>query len=278
MHQSPRELIIVRHFESEANTAIHAINDRYEYRPSEILQSVAYTQYRLTENGINKGEPIGKFLRDTFPTFDRCFSSDMVRAVETALVINEKGGYHAAREQYTGWEVTALIRERYWGDLEQPSKKDDELVKFHAELRKKQDIFTWQPPNGESFDAAMHRARTFLRDIHVRRFRNPLVVSHGDFILACMAVIEGITSMDIKPGMHHFREDVPPNGAIVHYRTTTEFPDDNPRAHNPFYFEEVRETSKKHPTEFGPWRKIRHNGKIAEEMRAYVDRYPRVLE
>lgn len=272
-----RELIIVRHFESESNKAIHAIRSGYDYALSEMLKSIAYTQYRLTEEGIKKGEPIGAFLRESFPTFDRCFSSDMVRAIETGLIVNEPGGYYAARDQHTGWEVTPLIRERFWGDLEQPGADIDQLVRYHVELRKKQDIFTWQPPNGESFDAAMHRARTFLRDIHVRRFKNPLVVSHGDFILALMAVIEGKTSMDVKDGTHFFINDVPPNGAIIHYRTTTEFEDDNPKAHNPFYFEEARETSKEHPTEFGPWRKIRHGGKTPEEMRAYIDRYPRVL-
>lgn len=274
----PRELIIIRHFESESNKAIHAIKTGKDYTLSEMLQSIAHTQYRLTEEGIKNGIPIGEFLRDTFPTFDRCFSSDMVRAIETGLIVNERGGYYAARDQYTGWEITGLIRERHWGDLEQPGRDLAKLVDLHTELRKKQDIFTWLPPNGESFDSAMHRARTHLRDIHVRRFQSPLMVSHGDFILAVKAVVEGKTSMDVKEGAHFFTDDVPTNGTIIHYRTTTAFSDDNPKAHNPFYFEEVRETSKDHPTEFGDWRKIRHGGKTADEMRKYVDRYPRKLE
>lgn len=272
-----RDLILIRHLPSEANIAVDAIQERGDYNPSEAMKGVTHTQYRLTPEGIKKyGIPIRDFLAKEFPNFDRCYTSDMVRAVETALVLNKLGAYCPAKDEHIGWEISPLLRERFWGSIEQPGRELAGLVQYHKELRTREDIFTWLPPNGEPFGLAMLRARVFLHDVHDRRFKRALAITHGDFFMACDAVIREMTSLDTN-GSHYFNNGVPHNGAIIHYRTTTEFPSDNPKQQNPFYFEEFRMTSRDKPTEFGPWERIRHGGRTPEEMLDYVNRFNHVF-
>jgi broad specificity phosphatase PhoE len=289
-----RDLILVRHLPSVANKAIHEIVESHTFTMGELLRNVPHPQYRLTQEGADKGIVIGEFLRKKFEYFDWCYCSDMDRAIETALIFNEKGGYYKPEDRYLGWQVTGRIRERFWGDLEQPGWKDADLVEEHSKrrggkhiyklelpdgthikVRMIEDIFTWVPPNGEPFVVTQGRACDILRDAHVRKFRRPLLVTHGDFILACMSVLENKTSLDTN-GKYLWRKRIPDNGSIIHYHVG-ELDEDNPKAHNPFYFEKVRETSAKHPTRFGPWREIRHSCRTPEEMRAFINQHPRIL-
>ncbi|HXK37994.1 MAG TPA: histidine phosphatase family protein [Candidatus Paceibacterota bacterium] len=289
-----RDLILVRHLPSVANKAIHEIIQEHAFHMSELLRRVPHPQYRLTQEGADKGVEIGEFLRSEFPKIDWCYSSDMDRAIETALIFTPRGAYYEPEDRYLGFQITGRLRERFWGDLEQPGWKHAELVEEHRKIREGvdtfelklpngeklavrriEDIFTWVPPNGEPFVVTQGRACDVLRDAHARKFKNPCFYTHGDWILAAMSVLENKTSLDTN-GKYLWRDRIPDNGSIIHYHVG-ELDEDNPKAHNPFYFEWVRETSRDHPTEFGPVREIRHSCRTPEEMWAFINQHPRIL-
>ena len=264
-----RSIVIVRHMESEGNIANSAFHNG-DLSVKERLGNVSPANYRLSKKGRIQGEEIGRFLSKHFPNFDRCLTSDMVRAVETALLVNRQGSTCPKESTGIGWEVSPLLRERSWGDIER--FVGPETLADMREQRDIEDVFTWNPPNGELFTTTMIRAREILRTVHSREEGTTLIVTHGEALLAIRAVIEGQSAVHTN-GKHDFTE-LPHNGAVIQYRKRIYLP----HVENPFFFEEVRSTSKETFTQFGEWREISTKEHSPESLQAYIEKYPHVLE
>ena len=115
-----RELVLVRHGESEGNVA---------YQRSKMGDASMYSgeflrrhsgQWRLTDQGIEQAEAAGAWLRAHYPEgFERLYVSEYLRAKETAGHLNlPPGGASGDPKKAHMWFAELVLREREFGRLE----------------------------------------------------------------------------------------------------------------------------------------------------------------
>lgn len=176
---------IVRHGETEWNT-------------KGLIQG--HLDSPLTKKGVNQAKEIAKKLKKI--KFDLVFSSDLLRAKETANII--------VREDKLTVNTTKLLRERAFGEFE--GKPHADTMKIYEETLKflnTNDRFKHKPGhNIESDEEVTTRFITFLRETTVAYpQKNILVVTHGGIIRAFLihagyATYEDFAFMDIENGSY----------------------------------------------------------------------------
>lgn len=180
----PRDLVLVRHGQSEANVRQKASRRGDDSLFTEDLVTVPDRSWRLTELGAAQAQSAGRFLQDTFPKgFDRYIVSPFMRTRETAANLQLPGAE---------WEENRMIRERSWGEIDGLSvAKFQELYPLNARLKEIDPIY-WAPPAGESLAAVLeNRVSNFLRSLsRDSTGSRVLAVTHGDFILSTRMLIE----------------------------------------------------------------------------------------
>ncbi len=168
----PTEIVIVRHGQCTGNVA-----DRASYKGDHRLftkeiRSQKSSLWSLTPTGIRESKSSGEWIRNKIsPAFDYYFSSDYVRAIETAA--------HMGFEK-SCWKENSLLREREWGGSENlPYSERNELFqRFGTSLT--EDSLSWSPPNGESMITIIEKVKSFLDEVKmVTSGKRVLIVSHG---------------------------------------------------------------------------------------------------
>lgn len=179
----PKNLILVRHGQSEANVIQKADKAGDQALFSEETMLVADRSWRLTTNGVAQAKAAGAWIRDNVTTLDRCITSPFVRTRETAANLCLPD----AR-----WEENRVVRERSWGEISPLPRKVFEEQYAHNALLKRKDPLYWAPPAGESIaNVAENRVRNLLSTLHRESSeQNVLIVSHGDFMWATRLVLE----------------------------------------------------------------------------------------
>ncbi len=123
----------------------------------------------LTREGIKRIEALAHRLNKY--TFDAVYSSDQLRAVETARIIMQKSKLDITKDE--------RLRERSFGILEGLNR--DEIKQKHPEIwermmaRDPEYIF----PEGETGNDFYNRTVNFFEEIAENPHQNILVVSHG---------------------------------------------------------------------------------------------------
>lgn len=171
----------------------------------------------LSERGIEEALKAGELLRDY--RFDVIFTSELVRAVQTAMLImsrnssgvpkieHENGrmekwgrvyGEHGKKyvPVYKSWH----LNERYYGKL-QGWNKDHARKVFGAERvhlwRRSYDV---APPDGESLKDTATRTVPYLREKifpELEKGRNVLVSAHGNSLRSIVMHIERLTEEEV---------------------------------------------------------------------------------
>ncbi len=158
-----------------------------------------------TDIPLNKaGENQAKELKDKLQSihFDKIFSSDLIRAKQTAEII--------ATERKLLVTTSTLLRERNFGDMEgQSVEEQKKLLELYREMTD-EEILTHKPNSHfETNDELMTRFITFLREVAVGfANKNVLIVSHGS-ILRTFLIHVGFTTHKLAPYRMF------PNGAYV---------------------------------------------------------------
>jgi 2,3-bisphosphoglycerate-dependent phosphoglycerate mutase len=175
-----RLLVLVRHGQSEWN-----------------LKNL-FTGWRdvdLTEKGVAEARAAGRMLRNKGFTFDRAYTSVLIRAQRTLTLMLEELGQ-------TGLETVKdqALNERDYGDLT-GLNKDDARRKWGEEQ-----VLLWRrsydvpPPGGESLKDTLARSLPYyMKEIlpDVLTGRRVLVSAHGNSLRALIMAIEGLTPEDI---------------------------------------------------------------------------------
>lgn len=135
----------------------------------------------LTPLGVEQARALHVRLRTT--DFDRCVSSDLVRAVDTAAAV--------LQGRALPWLRVRALRERDAGAWERRRvaelERDGDLPVLHA--------FDGRPPGGESLRDVATRALGALAGLETAAAT--LVVAHGALMRAVLGVIDGRPSEDI---------------------------------------------------------------------------------
>jgi NAD+ kinase len=169
----PNNLVLIRHGESEGNVAVarSKAGDHSAYDgPFKRRHS---SKWRLTNNGIEQALKTGEWLRNELGlTFDRFYTSEYIRAMETAAHL----GIDNAR-----WYADFYLRERNWGSLDRVSVLEREQ-KFQEAMEERDiDPFFWTPPNGESLADLCVRIDRVNNTLHREcDGKNVIIVCHGE--------------------------------------------------------------------------------------------------
>ncbi len=186
---SERLLVLVRHGQSEWN-----------------LKNL-FTGWKdpdLTEQGVKEAIDAGRRLKALGLTFDKGFTSDLVRAQDTMkLMLKELG------QEDLPVSRDLALNERHYGDL-CGLNKDDARQKWGAEQvhlwRRSYDV---QPPGGESLKDTVARVLPYYNQEilpAVLRGERVLVAAHGNSLRALVMVLDRLTaetipSMELATGV-----------------------------------------------------------------------------
>ena len=217
----PRDLVLVRHGESEGNLATQAAREGDLRFYTDAFTTTPGHGWRLTPTGRTQAQKIGAWLRSEFtpaqpdcPGFDLMMVSPYVRARETAAHLQLPAA---------AWVSNRALRERDWGDIGSMVRGEFEHgPRFVENARmKRHDPLYWVAPGGESIaQVAEDRVRNALDTLHREASgQRVLCVTHGELIWAMRLVLERwgdkeFTARDSDP---HYRIS---NGQAIHYTRT----------------------------------------------------------
>jgi NAD+ kinase len=212
MAMLPRDLILVRHGESEGNVANKRSRQGDDSAYTADFLNRHSTQLRLTDKGKKQAKAAGQWLRENgFAHFDRHYVSEYARALETAALLDLPDA---------SWYMDFQLRERSYGLMDIiPDSIRKERFAEHMRLRNIH-LFYAPLPDGESMAEACDRVRnnviaTLHREMSDKRV---IIVSHGETIRAIRVVLERMPA-DLY---HSVDKEDPPwfkigNGQVIHY-------------------------------------------------------------
>lgn len=150
----------------------------------------------LTEAGMEQAAALREELKDIH--FDAVFSSDLLRAVKTAEILN--------LEKQLAVTTSELIREKKYGAFEGKTYDEFEdkykvLWDKYGKLSYKERFTTKIADDIESDEEAVSRYITFLREIAVSHAgKTVLVVSHGGIMKALLLHLGYADPDSMPPG------------------------------------------------------------------------------
>ena len=269
----PIDLVLVRHGQSEGNLA---------KRRSEAGDHSAFTKefrrrhsasFRLTIKGREQAQQAGEFLRKEFTgegiAFDRYYTSDYLRAMETA------GGLELPN---ASWYRDFYLTERDWGELD-IYPEDERERKFMVELRRRKvEPFFWKPPNGESFAELSLRIDRVLHTLHREcSDKRVIIVCHGEVMRAFQVRLERLSQERFKELVSsRNRDDRIYNCQILHY--TRRYPFDKSLPVLPYagWVRWIRPTGTSITS--SDWREIKRPRYSNAELLEIVSRTPAMVE
>ena len=157
------KLYMIRHGQSEANFAkVHA----------------GWAPFHLTEKGRSEAERIGGILEGI--SFDKVYSSDVLRAVETQQIAMPEAEC----------ERISLIREINSGNLIGKSFAEC-TEKFGESYTQNRKLFEFAEYEGESYADFCARLREFLTMMENSGYEKVAVFCHGGVINTLLDIITG---------------------------------------------------------------------------------------
>lgn len=151
--------------------------------------------YPLSARGIREAERLAERLKEQ--RFSAFFSSNLLRAVQTARIISSRGKAPPP-------VLLPLLQEYCWGVIQGLTGKEIEERFPSLAARLRRDFHHALIPGSEGLERLFSRVRAFYRllDILDRRknFSSPvLVVSHGRFLQAFIIFFLGCDPADSWP-------------------------------------------------------------------------------
>ena len=207
----PLDLVLVRHGESEGNVAVKASKkkgDVHYYTPE--FLSRQSSKWRLTDKGKKHAEAAGEWLRANFPKFDRYYSSEYIRALETAALLGLDGAM---------WyrELYLRERDRGWFDVISYSALKKEFAEEFAQWGRS--TLFGSPPGGESMADMCMRIDRVLNTLH-RECENKrvIIVCHGEVMWAFRMRLERMPQEEwVRLEASTDNADKVFNGQVIHY-------------------------------------------------------------
>ena len=187
-------LVLVRHGQSEWN------------------QKNLFTGWRdpdLTEQGVDEANKAGLKLKSLNLSFDAMYTSDLLRAQKTGMIILDK---LKAKDLPT--IKNQALNERNYGDLA-GLNKDDAREKWG-----KEQVHIWRrsfdipPPDGESLKDTAERVLPYFKAEIMPKIKdglNILIAAHGNSLRALIMELDSIPSNEIV------KLEIP-TGAPIHYQ------------------------------------------------------------
>lgn len=265
----PRDLVLVRHGQSEGNVATTAAkHGNHAYYTDKYMATPGH-QWRLTELGRSQAATIGAWITKNLGAFDHHYVSPFVRTQETA------GNLALPNSQ---WLLNRALRERDWGDIGSMRKDTFEATYPDNFWMQKNDPLYWTPPGGESIAmVAEDRVRNVLNTWHREASSDRVIaVSHGEAMLAFRLVLERLSDTAFAEIEANDAENIK-NCEAFHY--TRIDPDTNLTMPRLSFVRRARPVQKDGEwcVEVSPWRQFSSHAYSSEELLANVENVPRLI-
>ena len=179
----PRDIVLVRHGQSEANVIQKQIKADEGFEPPEAFFDRHDSQMQLTPLGIEQAQAAGGWLAQHFPNnFDHHWVSSLTRTVQTA-------GHLAL---HGDWRIEDLLRERDWGEFGMQSG-EQQRTQYESSYRlREQNKWYWCPAGGESLGTGVRlRWERILNTMHRQMEGQTFIgVTHGETIEVGRVILE----------------------------------------------------------------------------------------
>lgn len=263
----PRDLVLVRHGQSEANIIQKERKTNPDAEAPEGFFDRHDSRMRLSLLGIEQAEATGAWLQQEFPDgFDRYYTSSLTRTIETAGRLAIHGE----------WYVDDRWRERDWGEygILTGSEQED-----HYELSKKlktQSKWYWCPPGGESLATGVRLRLEDILDTFHRELagKTGVVVTHGETIDVARFVLERLLPEEWER-QEQDKDYKLANCQILHYSRVD--PDTGVLGSRLEWRRSVCAWDSTQSWQQGSWTHIDHRRYSDDELLDLVEEYPRLL-
>ncbi len=184
----PLELTMVRHGQSEANTAQGLDIAGSKHPVAEQIYDRPDWKQRLSKQGVSQAKIAGEWIEANIPGGVKGFNVKLVspylRTRETAAHL---GGVSA-----DGWRVDDRIVERYWGAYGRLTTEQQAAMFPHTTKLKEVDPWYASLDGGESPASGVRlRFRDLLGTLHREAAeKRVILVSHGEFMWVGRQVLE----------------------------------------------------------------------------------------
>lgn len=183
----PKDLVLVRHGQSEGNIVQRAFKDGPGMEIPPGFNQTHDWLYRLTPEGIEQAKAAGQWLLREFGplevAFDERYTSSYIRTRETAIHI---GGPACT------WLIDDRLTERDWGiyNAVPPNERDQHFP--HTQRIREQSSLRWRPDGGEALmSEVLLRFRNWLDTLHREQSnKRVMAVTHGELMWVARYVIE----------------------------------------------------------------------------------------
>lgn len=155
---------------------------------------------------------------------DICFTSLLVRAIETAVIClteneeicNGKSPvvkHNLDDPQWHGWDkyqgesseelpifTSMALDERYYGDLQGLNKAETAEELGKELVHKWRRSFSVRPPNGESLEDTMNRTLPFFKErvmLHLKQGDNTLIAAHGNSLRSIIMELDKLEPEEV---------------------------------------------------------------------------------
>ena len=179
-------LVLVRHGQSEWN---------------KLNLFTGWKDVPLSEKGEAEAKQAGQLLKAQGFTFDQAFTSHLIRAWKTLLLIMDEMGWDTIGQERDLPTISSKsLNERDYGDLK-GLNKDDARKKWG-----KEQVHIWRrsfdtpPPGGESLKDTADRVLPYYEDHiwpHVKAGKNVIVSAHGNSLRALMMKLDSLSREEV---------------------------------------------------------------------------------
>ena len=185
----PRDLLFIRHGQSEANIVQKNSNHGVDPGTTGKIFARPDWQQRLTDKGIAQAKQAKGYIDQQLgglQTFDALYVSPFLRTRETAAYIGGTG--------LEGWTIDDRIVERSWGVYGKMPTAEQRAQFPLTAAEKLANPWYIRLDGGESMPDVYARFRDFQATLHREQAdQRVVVVSHGDFINAARYGVERMT-------------------------------------------------------------------------------------
>jgi broad specificity phosphatase PhoE len=263
----PRDLVMIRHGETEANKIQGLQKANPEAQAPEGFFDRHDSTTRLSTLGITQPEPTGEWTRSEFPDgFDRYITSSLIRTRETAGRLGLNGA----------WLVDDRWRERDWGEYGVLNESEREAQYALSRKLKGQSKWYWRPPGGESLATDVRlRFEDILETLHREMDdKKVIAVTHGETMEVARMVLERLLPEEWQEQQQDEAYKIS-NCQVLHYSRKN--PETGEVGGRLEWRRSVCVWDQAKSWNEGEWVKIEHKKYSDAELLAQVDAYPNLL-
>jgi broad specificity phosphatase PhoE len=179
----PRDLVLVRHGQSEANVIQKQIKEVEGFEVPEGFLGRHDSEMLLTAKGVGQAAITGEWLKENFPDgFDHYHVSSLARTIQTAGRLALGGP----------WIIDDRLREQDWGEFSNLGVDDQARLYRISKRLRDQNEWYWCAPGGESLATGVRlRWERLLNTMHREMDGDTFIgVTHGGTIEVGRVILE----------------------------------------------------------------------------------------